>query len=319
MVRKLVLSLLSLMVLIPVSGWGLGLGDIRLNSFLNQPLDAEIDLLSVQEEDVESMTVNLASYETFARLGIERPSSLMFLKFSLEKGADERYRIKVYTKNPIKEPYLNFLLDVNWRSGRQLREYTLLLDPPDMLKQQGAPVTTAPAVSTTTERTPVAARSAPADTGAATTRVTPTPSPAPAMTSAAGDLVYGPVKSDDTLWSIAKRMRPSGDVSIYQMMMAIYQANPDAFHGGNINRLKKGKVLRVDDPASLRAMSRAEASREVMRHDREWQDYKQAVAGDASSRMAGMAPVWNWLPLKRRVSWLLKPVPVLLTVGSRMN
>lgn len=292
MVRKLVLSLLSLMVLVPMSGWGLGLGDIRLNSFLNQPLDAEIELLSVQDADVETMTVKLASFETFARFGLERPASLMFLKFSLKKGADGRYIIKVSSKNPVREPFLNFLLDVEWRSGRQLREYTLLLDPPEMMKQQGAPATTTPIAATTAtdataQKAPVSARSAPAYTGTSTTRS----APSPAYTPTAGELVYGPVKSDDTLWSIARRMRPSSDISVNQMMMAIHQANPDAFLGGNINRLKKGKVLRVDDPALLRAMSHAEASREVKRQDREWQDYKQMAAEGAAKRVTGMAPM----------------------------
>ena len=289
MVRKLVLSLLSLIVMVPMSGWGLGVGDIRLNSFLNQPLDAEIELLSVKESDAESMTVKLASHEIFARFGIERPASLMFLKFALVKGSDGRYKVKVTTKNPVREPYLNFLLDVNWRSGRQLREFTLLLDPPEVMGQQSAPATTAPTTSTDSTSQPTATTTtAP---GATTPRAAPAAAPVYAPAPVAGEMVYGPVKSEDTLWSIAKRMRPSQDISINQMMVAIQRANPDAFVDGNINRLKKGKVLRIDDPALLRAMDRTEAFREVMRHDQEWQDYKQMAAEGAAKQVTGMTPM----------------------------
>lgn len=280
MVRKLVLSLLSLLILIPMTGWGLGLGGIHLHSALNQPLDADIELLSVRQADIDSLSVNLASNETFAKLGVDRPASLMFLKFSVEQAANGRYVIKVRTREAVKEPFLDFVVEVNWRSGRLLREYTLLLDPPEMVQQKAAPVTMAPV-----------ARGPAAPSVTTTPAAIPQTVTTPVIMPAAGELVYGPVKSDDTLWSIAKKLRPSNDISVHQMMMALYQANPEAFLDGNINRLRKGNILRIKDPSMITAMSRAEASREVMRHERNWQDYKQAAAQAAARRIPGKEPV----------------------------
>ncbi len=287
MVRKRVQALVSLMTFVPVAGWGLGLGDIHLHSALNQPLKAEIDLLSVNPGDLDNLDVALASYETFARLGLERTSELMLLRFSVEERNGRPY-ITVTSPKPIREPFLDFLLEVTWRQGRLLREYTLLLDPPDVVKE-AAPSVAAPAV--TAARAP-AAKAAPVSGQPGSAAPTSAPrgsSGAPAARK--GELVYGPVKADDTLWSIARNMRPDASVSVQQMMMALYKANPDAFVDNNVNGLKKGQVLRVDDPRLLTALSKAEAEREVRYQSRVWQDLKTRAAAGAGTRTAtGEAP-----------------------------
>ena len=274
--RKLVWTLLSLALLSPTAGLALGLGEIHLHTALNQSLRADIDLLSVSPKEADKVTVNLASYEEFSRVGVDRPAVLMFLKFKVHQSPDGRYVIEVSTDRPIREPFLDFLVEVNWPTGRLLREYTLLLDPPGMMKESAPKVTTARAGTAPAAR---AATAKPAATPAAKTQ----PQPVRQQRSSK-DLVYGPVKKDDTLWSIASNMRSDKSVSVPQMMMALLKANPEAFYDGNVNRLKAGYVLRIDDPSLINAMSRAEAYRELQRQTRSWQDYKQQEAGGAEQR-----------------------------------
>ena len=127
--RKLTLSLAIMAALLPGRGYPLGLGEIDLKSALNQELDAEVQVLSAEVEDAEQLIIKLASREAFVRAGIDRPYLLTQLKFKIIVKNDKPY-IKIYTKSPIKEPFLSFLLDVDWPEGHLLREYTLLLDPP---------------------------------------------------------------------------------------------------------------------------------------------------------------------------------------------
>jgi pilus assembly protein FimV len=275
MVRKLAYTLLSLLLVLPSAAFALGMGDIRLHSALNQTFNAEIELLSVSADEAESLKVNLASYETFARVGLDRPAALMFLRFGVEYR-DGRHFIKITSTEPIREPFLSFLVEASWRSGRLLREYTVLIDPPGIGKKE------APAV-----QAPVVAATAPATARVPATAVSGTAATAPGApvdTTASGGLSYGPVKADETLWAIASRMRPNKSVTPQQMMMALLKANPDAFFDNNVNRLKMGYVLRVDDPALISAMSHAEAVRAISAQNRAWQDYTRQAGAVAAER-----------------------------------
>ncbi len=192
MVRKLIKSLLSLSLIAPMSAFSLGLGDVHLHSALSERLDADIELLSVSSAEADSLNVSLASQETFAKVGLERPAILMYLKFEKVQDAAGNYTIKVTSKEPINEPFLDFMVEVNWRSGRVLREYTLLLDPPSGYVE-AAPAVTAPAAAsptTTTPTVPASAAPAAAMTPAApTSTMTAAPAstvtPAPGMSAAA--------------------------------------------------------------------------------------------------------------------------------------
>lgn len=290
--RKLVKTLLSLLLVAPAAALALGVGEMQLNSALNQRLDAEIKLLSVDPAEADSIEVTLASYEDFAKVGLERPASLMFLQFNVEQRPGGDYFIKLGSREPIRDPFLDFLIEVKWRSGRLLREYTLLLDPP-LSYREAAPAITAPTTTPATSAAPSAPEeefvpppsSIPVAPEIRESTTMPDRMPAEAVPSP-DEIVYGPVKADDTLWAIALKLRPSSDVSVQQMMLALLKANPYAFFDNNINRLKKGFVLRIDDPAMITAMNKAEAAREVSRQTREWQDYRAAVAARASQRQA---------------------------------
>ncbi len=275
--RKLVWTLLSLMLWLPLNGHALGLGEIRLHSALNQPLDAEIDLLSVGSDDLDTLNAELASFEVFSQLGVDRPASLIHLNFAAEAKANGEHVIRVTTSKPVREPFLDFIVEVSWRAGRLLREYTLLLDPP-RTHEESAPAVSTPAAA------PVAA-AAPTVEARAASMPAAIARPAAAAATSGGSNSYGPVQDTDTLWAIARQMRGDRAVSVQQMMMALYQGNPQAFDG-NINRLKKGSVLRLD-PNELRAMSRRQAAAEVARQTREWENHRIRAAEAAAKRRTG--------------------------------
>lgn len=133
---------------------GLGLGDIEVYSALNQALEAEINLTSVRPDELDGLIVKLASEEAFSQAGVERPFYLTRLKFSLASKPDGTQYIKVSTEDPVREPFLSFLIDVDWPRGRLVREYTVLLDPPVFASQPQAvtpQITSAPAADTSPE------------------------------------------------------------------------------------------------------------------------------------------------------------------------
>ncbi|MDX1434891.1 MAG: hypothetical protein R3286_20790, partial [Gammaproteobacteria bacterium] len=124
-------SALSLFLLfIPAGAWALGLGNIEVSSTLNEPLQARIDLNALHSGDLDSMQVQLASAEQFRRAGIERPFQLSKLKFTTVADGPDAGHIAITTRDPVVEPFLNFLVEVTWPRGRIVREYTVLLDPP---------------------------------------------------------------------------------------------------------------------------------------------------------------------------------------------
>ena len=275
--RKLATLTASLALLIPASALALGLGNISMNSTLDQILKAEISIQSATAEDLKGLTVNLASAAMFAQYGIERPALLDELQFEVIQGGDGKNYIKLSSLKPIREPFLNFLVEAQWPNGHALRQFTVLVDPPTMMEKvplQVAPVRVSkPTPVAQPERIavePMASRSA------ASSAI----QPSLVVDSATGAIEYGPSKANDTLWGIAQAMRGDHDASIHQMMLAILRDNPDAFYRGNVNNLKMGYVLRINDPASITSVGSAAAEREI---SRQYQDWK---SGQTSSTAA---------------------------------
>ncbi len=265
--RKLATVTASLALLIPAGALALGLGNISMNSALDQHLKAEIPIQSATAEDLEGLEVNLAPDAMFAQYGIERPAFLDGLQFEIVKGADGQDYIQLSSSKPIREPFLNFLVEAKWPSGHALRQFTVLVDPPTMMA--AAPVQVAPA------RVPV---SPPARQGSADTSQSLL-----STDDRSGAIEYGPSRANDTLWGVAKAMRGNRDVSIHQVMLAVLRDNPDAFYRNNVNNLKMGYVLRINDPASLTSISRAEAEREI---SRQYQDWKNGRTGSSATASA---------------------------------
>ncbi len=137
--RKLALVMALTAAGLPNWASALGLGDIDLNSNLNQPLEAEIPLRAVNQDELDSLHVGLASRADFARAGIDYQNSLRQLNFQVVRSGDQPV-IKVTSNGDFREPYVSFLLEVNWNSGRIMREYTMLVDPPVIAGRGGAAV-----------------------------------------------------------------------------------------------------------------------------------------------------------------------------------
>ncbi|NGX16951.1 FimV/HubP family polar landmark protein [Wenzhouxiangella sp. XN24] len=275
MSRKLILLGVLSLVLAPGVALSVGLGDIRLNSYLNQRMDAEIPLRLSSRQDLESLEVQLASRETFSRYGLDRPGFFDELEFRVRGNDPANAVIDVTSAQPIIEPFLTFLVEVNWNGGRILREYTVLLDPPTFLPaREPAAVETpaAPAPATETQRPAPEAR--------------PVPAPRPIASPAPGAATeFGPVQRNDTLWEIARRVRPDSALTTNQVMVALYRANPNAF-GGNINRLRAGAILRVPSRAQIASVSTGEANAEVRTQNQAW----QGSAAAAPARRLELAP-----------------------------
>jgi pilus assembly protein FimV len=245
----------------------LGLGQVQVKSSLNQPLLAEIPVLENTPGEAADLQVRLASAESFARIGLERPSGALVsaMQFSVVEGSNGRPVIRVTTPNRINDPFLGLLIEVEWARGKLLREYTLLLDPPVAVPSRALP-------SETTALPQGDVRPAPAE-NLAQPPAMPTPRPAaapapssssPSPSSSAPSLVpgesYGPVNEGDSIWRIASRALPDSSININQMMIALQRANPEAFIGGNINRLRTGAVLRIPSREEALAIRPGEAA-----------------------------------------------------------
>ncbi|TQV67691.1 FimV family protein [Exilibacterium tricleocarpae] len=274
-VRKLALAVGLVGALGAQMAAALGLGEIKLNSTLNQPLNAEIKLLQVRNLTEEEILVSLAEREDFDRAGVERTFFLSDLRFKVVLNHPSGPIVRVTTRKPVREPYLNFLLETQWPTGRLLREYTVLMDLPVFADEPAAPVRGA--APRQPER-PAAAPSQP-QPEAQTPPVRRTVQPAPAPRSQPGRVtpsrsvdVYGPVARNDTLWEIALRVRPDRSVSVQQTMLALQRMNPGAFINNNINLLRSGQVLRVPSLEEIYSMSTRQAVAEVAQQNAQWSE-----------------------------------------------
>jgi pilus assembly protein FimV len=261
MFRKSILASTLSLLLVPGAAWALGLGGIRPESALNQPFVGEIELVGANPDELDAVKVVLASEAEFGKRGTERQHHLTKLRFKPQVSARGKTVVRVTSTEPIREPYMDFLVEVIWPKGRLVKGYTVLLNPAVTARQSP------PAV----ER-PVAERSAPAAAPAARREAatapavsapmrSATPPAAPAEASGGFPLRSGPVKQGTGLWRVARNMAPAG-ATVTQTAMALYRNNPDAFIQGNINRLRQGAVLQIPTSAELFAMDAAAANRE---------------------------------------------------------
>ncbi|MDP3844861.1 MAG: FimV/HubP family polar landmark protein [Pseudomonas sp.] len=295
-VRKLVLAIAAASALSSGMAQALGLGEVSLKSSLDQPLVAEIELLEVRDLATGELIPSLASPEDFTRAGVDRQFLLNDLKFTPVIKANGKSFIRVTSSKPIREPYLNFLVEVLWPSGRLLREYTVLLDPPLY-----SPQTTAAAAPRMPVAAPMPRPVTPAVrpvTAAAPAPVAAASRPAAAPVAATSNKLSGKdykTTSSDTLWEIARRL-PGGSANAHQTMLAIQDLNPDAFIGGNINRLKSGQVLRLPDQQQINSRSPSEAIAQVNEQTAAWREGRSIASSenrqlDATKRnVAGAAP-----------------------------
>lgn len=292
--RYLPRLVLTGVLLSPATLYALGLGEIRLNSALNQPFDADIELIAPTAEELATLKVGLANNDLFARYGLDRPVFLSNFEFSVTRGRDGRAAIKVTSNRSVTEPFVTLLVEANWGRGRLLREYTVLLDPPVFMPSQPeapAPIASPQSGARTEGRIERVPEPAPASTEQAP--AVPTPEPvvretAPAASAAIGDRYT--VERNDTLWRIASQVQPGAAPRVLnQTMIALFRANPSAFDG-NINRLRAGSVLRIPEQADIDAISTSEATAEVSRQQQEWSSASRLAAGEETSRLRLVPP-----------------------------
>lgn len=279
--------LMSLVVLalgVPAVAWALGLGPIQSNTRIGQDFKARVPLINVEASSIEGVKVRLADSSAYRQAGLSMPDYLFSLKFSVVRDANGFY-VLITSRKPVRLPFINLLVHVGWPSGELTRQYTVLLNPPIFASNSSG-------VSAAGINTPVAPEHYPSITSTPTVAPTPVqpvvPPPARPLGASSGRVTptasalpttYGPIPRGATLWGLAHRLRPSSAITINQMMVALYRANPGAFYG-NINRLKAGYILRIPAREVALAVTRGVATREVIRQDRVWRgSLKPAVLG----------------------------------------
>ncbi len=299
---KFRIMLVVLALVTPAIASALGLGKLELQSALNQPFKARVKLLSPTPDELDSLKVMLADQEAFDRAGIQRTFLLTRLRFAVqesEKGADY---IQIRSSDPIREPFLNFLLEINWSKGRLFREYTVLLDPPTYSvpsSKQAVVHPQSPVVEIDSSEHQVVYdleyKAKPESVVKPSTASKATPAaeaPAayepPSTVAYAGSGEYGPVETGDTLWSIASAAAQASSVSVQHMMLAILRANPEAFIENNINGLKRGAILQIPEVADD-SLNQAEALAQVNAQHGLWDEYKGRVASHVSEQPVATA------------------------------
>lgn len=281
MVRKTIISALigAGVLFSPLAADAVGLGKLTVMSGLGQPFRGEIELLAVDRNEEGSLAARLASQDAFQEAKIERSSALLSLRFNVEQKKSGQWYVKLSSPQPINEPFLDILVEVNWPSGRLLREYTILLDPPGLaVEQQAAVPVEVPAAKFLPAPAGDAKAVAPGEMVHAKGKRA---KPAVAKSEAPGEVKgesYGPVKPGETLSKIASAVKPEG-VNVEQMLVSLFRANQQAFAGNNMNRLKTGQILRVPEAGEVSALEKGEAAKEVRAHAADWNAYRQKLAG----------------------------------------
>ena len=280
MFRKAGIGFVALAMLAPGLASALGVGDYQLSSYLNQPLKMTVALTDIGDLSSEEILVTLAAQKDFDSAGVDRIFFLSDLEFEVEVDGEGSGLLTIRSTQPVREPYLDFLVEVLWPQGRILREYTVLLDPPTYAEEIGS-VQPAPATAAASEPVaaqPVQQQPAPQPVQSASAPA-PVQAPAPASAPAAEPVSREEyvVQSQDTMWRIALNTRPSRSISVQQMMLSIQELNPDAFIDGNVNLVREGTVLRLPTEAEVRGISARQALSEMADQNRRWRDKLKAM------------------------------------------
>lgn len=274
----------SLFVIILMLPWtavyAAGLGKLTLNSALGQPLNAEIDIVTTSRDEVPSLKASIATREAFAQAGINYESFFSALKISIESRTNGNPYIKVTSSQAVNEPFLNLLMELNWASGRILREYTVLLDPVAVNTQEiVAPDVNAASAAIATKSDTERRLDIKKDTQGKNS------SKSVNRSGNQNKDIYGPVNRGDTLSSIARQFLPAG-VDLNQMLVALYRANNDAFIANNMNLLKAGAVLKIPEKSEIAAIEPSVARAEIRVQVKDWHHYQGKVAAVSSESQA---------------------------------
>ena len=277
----------------------LALGRVTVQSALGEPLRAEIDIAEITADEAASLRASVGSAAAFKAAGLEYTPTVIGVQITLQKRPDGRSYLRLSSSRPVSEPFVDLVLEASWSSGRVVRDYALLFDPPGLrsgsavsaapvtapvLPRQSGPTAIAPArdSSPSYPASPPLPRTASLAPASAPNRAAPQESrraKAPASISAlapAGEKKVA-VKPGDTASKIAAKNKPA-TVSLDQMLVALLRSNPDAFSEGNINRLKAGTVLDIPGVNDAAAISPADASRTIVAQSTNFNDFRRKLA-----------------------------------------
>jgi pilus assembly protein FimV len=291
--RTSMMAVASCLVLsgLPLAGHAAGLGNIVVLSVLGQPLRAEIEVSATREE-LAGMKAKLAPPDAFKQANVDYTMSLLGIEFSLDRRPGGQPVIKLRSDKPINDPFVDVLLELDWQTGRLIREYTFLLDPPEFAAKTVAPVGLAKASAkqdqagsssfVTTRSTSASASVIDDDLRSkAVAKVRAQEPSQKAVDQPAEQRDLREVRRGDTLQKIASETKPEG-VSLEQMLAGLWQANQEAFADGNMNRLKVGKTLSTPEKSTLVAISTTDARKIVAAQSADWNAYRRKLSAEAA-------------------------------------
>jgi len=281
--KKLAIAVLAISALQATYANAMGLGNLSIKSALNQPLNADIKLLDTGDLDPTQVKIQLATSEDFQRAGVDRDYFLTNLHFSVDMDGHGGGVIHVSTREPVVEPYLNFVIEARWPNGRLLREFAVLLDPPTFSGNRAtAPVAPATSSGISTVQHAKKAPVQPPTISSETETSAAAPSADMSLPSTGKPGEYR-VQVYDTLSKIATKNKPASDVTVAQTMVAIQRANPQVFINNNVNLIKSGYVLRLPTADEARATTADQAAQDVEAQTASWRG--------GSARSTASAPV----------------------------
>ncbi len=278
--HSLKLSILAVAIsFIPFSADAAGLGKLVVMSPLGKPLRAELDV-SASGDELGSLTARVAPVEAFRQANIDFVSTLSGLRFVLDKRANGQPYFRITSDRAINDPFLDFLIELNWSSGRLVREYTFLLDPPDMKApdEPPPPITVPEAKPEVTQPSSEGVDTSSQEIRSTSSQATNRLGAAAESKNQAGG--QRTVNRGDTLARIASELRPEG-VSLDQMLVALFRNNPSAFDGENMNRLRAGKILVVPSGDEAVAISVSDARNTIVAHSTDFASYRRKLAETA--------------------------------------
>jgi pilus assembly protein FimV len=252
-----------------MSALALGLGRLSLDSGLGQPLSARVELTAAQKDELDSLAAKIADLSVYRDNNVQYPATLSRARVTIEQSPNNPPYLKITTTQAVNEPYLDLIVEVNWATGRVVRNYTFLLDPPGIGQAQAVE----PVAPARAEAAPVR--------GARGQRPLPT-----AAGSQAGDGDKYTVRRGDTLSKIAKEYKPE-NVSLEQMLVALFRSNESVFDGRNMNRLRSGQILTIPPVDQAAATPPTEAKKVVRVQASDWRAYRDRVAAAAPTIEAG--------------------------------
>ncbi len=264
---------------LPMSVLAAGLGQLNVSSGIGEPLKADIELLSVSPSEKGSLKARIAPQSVYKAQGLFRPASHNGIQVRITKSTKGKNILRLYSSQPMAEPFLDMLVELEWETGRILREYTVLLDPPGYEPDVTAGQIQAPTIQSVDKAAAKSVAPIKKDSGSIKNTVKPN-----AVKSNTVKQTSAPLEADyltekgDTLSKIARKMQPAG-VSLDQMLVGLYEANPEAFVGDNMNRLKVGKILQPPTEEALKAITNKDARKAVKVHTADWKQYRNKLAG----------------------------------------